>query len=430
MASCHFGSRSRVSKIFCPPSPPCCLLSMAGLTDLTTGFKAILTRANVPSEFMGWLKSKRLYQPMDLYLLALDEARIDEKIINACKPDVRDVTEPAVEVSIRKAWLYCKDSVKDPKSEEKKEFDVNECTTLDAAWEAKYAIKLTTRERVGKQLMKRLYNIAHCHPPDFDIILLEQITLYSMSQTSVQQVKIATDGSMLAQQQVACAVTTAHGVIDRITALLYSYAYVSSDLDGWCKLDDSRECVQEIWSKMQHSERHQAPVSFYNDAYIATCQTWQSQIVTCQGTLSSAMQNKASWVAFWDYNCPGCPQCPGWRNGKGGKGAAALAIDSTNRQNRRALQNAVYKTMERYNRSRASSGDNGGKYGGKSGGKWTAGVSDKETRKWIFDKGVNDAHKGKGNWHKGKGDSGKGDWNRGDAGKGKGKDKRREKGWY
>ena len=64
-----------------------------------------------------------------------------------------------------------------------------------------------------------------------------------------------------------------------------------------------------------------------------------------------------------------------------------------------------------------------GKSSGKAGG-------DKGTRKWMFDKGVNDAHKGKGDWHKGKGDSGKGDWNRGDAGKGKGKDKRREKGWY
>ena len=61
---------------------------------------------------------------------------------------------------------------------------------------------------------------------------------------------------------------------------------------------------------MQHSEKHQAPVSFYNDAYLATCQVWQTDIVTCGGTLSSAMKNKASWVAFWDYQCPGCPQCP------------------------------------------------------------------------------------------------------------------------
>ena len=82
-----------------------------------------------------------------------------------------NVVEPAVEVSIRKAWLYCKDSVKDPKAEEKKEFDPNECTTLDAAWDYKYSIKLTTRERVGKHLMKRLHSIAHSHPPDFDIVL-------------------------------------------------------------------------------------------------------------------------------------------------------------------------------------------------------------------------------------------------------------------
>ena len=103
---------------------------MAPLTDLAKGFKAILARAGTPDEFENWLKAKKLWHPIDLYLLAIDETRIDEKIIKVCKSDVRDVAEPAVEVSIRKAWLYCKGSVKDPKSDEKKEFDPNECTTL------------------------------------------------------------------------------------------------------------------------------------------------------------------------------------------------------------------------------------------------------------------------------------------------------------
>ena len=99
---------------------------MAPLTDLTKGFKAILTRAGTPPEFEDWLKAKKLWHPIDLYLLAVDEARIDEKVIKLCKTTVTSVAEPHVEVAIRKAWLYCKDSVKDPKAEEKKEFDPNE----------------------------------------------------------------------------------------------------------------------------------------------------------------------------------------------------------------------------------------------------------------------------------------------------------------
>ena len=63
---------------------------------------------------------------------------------------------------------------------------------------------------------------------------------------------------------------------------------------------------------MKYAERHHAPVWFYNDAYVATCQAWQTQIVTGGSTLSMAMKNKASWVAFWVYPCPGCPECPGW----------------------------------------------------------------------------------------------------------------------
>ena len=425
MAVCHFGSRTRVahfvrskSEKFCPPSPPCRV--MAPLTDLTKGFKAILARAGTPDDFEKWLKSKKLWHPMDLYLLAVDETRIDTKIIQVCKSAVANTAEPAVEVSIRKAWLYCKDSVKDPKADEKKEFDPNECTTLDAAWESKYSLKLTTRERVGKSLLKKLHCIAHSQPPDFEIIMLEQISLYSMCSTSVQQVKVTGDGSMFAQQQVVSAVTTAHSVIDRITALLYSFAYVAADLDDWCLLDDARECVQEIWAKMQHSEKHQAPVSFYNDAYIATCQVWQTHIVTCGGTLSTAMQNKAGWVPFWDYRCQGCPQCPGWKRGKGGKGAAFQAVESSNRQQRRALQDAVFKTMERFGRTQGFGAGKGGKSGGKSGGKndWTKGKGKKETRKPFFDKSKGSGSKGKG----------KNDWWVAD--KDWGKDKKKGKGWY
>ena len=71
--------------------------------------------------------------------------------------------------------------------------------------------------------------------------------MYSMSSALIRQVKVAGDGSMHAQQQMVVAVTTAHCVIDRITALLYSFAYVSADTGNWCLLDDARECVQEIW---------------------------------------------------------------------------------------------------------------------------------------------------------------------------------------
>ena len=320
-----------------------------------------------------------------------------------------------MEVAVKKAWHYCKESVTDPRSAERKEFDPSEYNSLDAAWYQKYQIALTTRERVGKPLMKRLHTIAHSQPPDFDIVLLEQITMYSMSSSSVQQIKVAGDGSVCAQQQLVAAVTTAHCVIDRITALLYSFAYVSADLPDWCLLDDARDAVQEIWAKMQHSERHQAPVSFYNDAYVASYQVWQTHIVTSGGTLTTALRSKGSWIAYWDYQCPGCPQCPGWKVGKVTRGMASQAVEPSNRQQRRALQDAVYKTMERFGHSRYPSTGKGSKYGGKSGGKFGG---KKGARKQMYDKPQMEWGKGKG-----KGTSGKGDWN-----KGKGKGRRAT--WY
>ena len=81
---------------------------MPPLDDLTKGFKAILARAGTPDEFKTWLKAKKLWHPIDLYLLAVDETRIEEKIIKICQDTVPNIKEPSVEVSIRKAWMYCK----------------------------------------------------------------------------------------------------------------------------------------------------------------------------------------------------------------------------------------------------------------------------------------------------------------------------------
>ena len=48
-----------------------------------------------------------------------------------------------------------------------------------------------------------------------------------------------------------------YDVTDRITALLYSFAYVAADTPERCVLAVARECVQEFWSKMQYSEKYQ-----------------------------------------------------------------------------------------------------------------------------------------------------------------------------
>ena len=73
---------------------------MAPLTDLTKHFKAILVRAGTPADFEAWLKAKKLWHPEDLYLLAVDETRIEDKILKVCKTSgaVANIAEPAVEV--------------------------------------------------------------------------------------------------------------------------------------------------------------------------------------------------------------------------------------------------------------------------------------------------------------------------------------------
>jgi len=236
----------------------------------------------------------------------------------------------------------------------------SEAGTLAAAWDGRYGVKLSTSERVGRQLMRRLYNMAHSEPPDFEIVLLEQITVYSSCPKSVQQVVKGGDNQLMMQAMQVDAVTSAHVAIDRIRALLFSFAYASCDLPEWCDFDQARSACEEIWKRIQIAESHNAPMSFYNDAYLASSQVWQTQIVVCGGTLSSALQNTASWIMFWTYNCPGCPMC--WKNGRSGS-MAGQAVEKSTRESQRMVQNAVWKTMQRYNKNSGGKG-----FGGKGNG--------------------------------------------------------------
>ncbi len=81
-----------------------------------------------------------------------------------------------------------------------------------------------------------------------------------------------TDDRLLMQAQQVEAVTSAHAAIDRIRALLYSFAYVACNLANWCGFDTVRSACEEIWLRMQAAEKHSAPMSFYNDAYLASAQ--------------------------------------------------------------------------------------------------------------------------------------------------------------
>ena len=248
-------------------------------------------------------------------------------------------------------------------------------------------------------------------PIEFEIVLLEQITLMSTAPKTVDQlVKIADGGIGLQAQQVQ-ATTSAFDVLDKIKAFLFSFSYASCATPDWCKFSQVRMAYEEISVKVQAAERHSAPLSFYSDAYLASSQVWQQRIVMEKESFTKALTDTGAWLYFWTYQCPGCVVCvPGLRKGKG-KGvpqAAGNSIEFSNRQMRKQAQNQMWNTLMRFNE-----GAKGGKAGnGGAKGAYQNTIQWQVQKQQAWKQGGKDDYRGKG------------------EGKGKGKGKGKGGKWY
>ena len=394
------------------PSRACLSFSaMADADPMSRALSSIIERAHAPEEFKKWCIKKKLVAPMDIALLACDEKEVRGSLLEACKPEVPSIVEPHVDVSVRKVWIFARDAMKkkDTVGQEDAELDITESQDLDTAWFGMYKVRLTTRERVSRKMMRRLYDMVNSEPPEFEVIWLEQIILYAENAKQIQQVVKQANNSLTVQGQNVLSVTTADMAWEKIKALLLSFAYVSTGRSGWCSYDVARTTIDELWVRVQEAARHSAPMSFYNDAWVATSQVWQTHVVVSRGTLSEAMERTSSWSQFWSYRCPGCPVCSPKGRGKSNFQLAGQSLDGTTRSSRRGMQELLYKTMSRFQRN-TGGGYAGGKKGGKK-GSWSRPVMQPQ-----WNKNSKGFGKDGGKGAKGKNKGSKGGWKNGARG--------------
>ena len=189
---CHFGSR----QAFCLPSLAtlACLIADCKMTltktrvaptDITKGFKSVLLRASTEDKFANFLKDSKLWNPQDVVLLCnSDESWIEKKLLNPYKTylgkNVAEDLAPDVEVSIRRAWRYCKEMLSE-NNDDVDAIDPVEAQSIDQCWGHIYGVKLTPDERVGPSLMKKLHTMVHKCPVEFEIVTLEQVTISSVT---------------------------------------------------------------------------------------------------------------------------------------------------------------------------------------------------------------------------------------------------------
>ena len=189
-------------------------------SDITKGFKSILLRASTEQNFAKFFKDAKLWNPQDVVLFCnCDEWMIEKKLLNLYKiffsKDVSDDLAPDVEVSIRRAWRYCKDMLNE-NNDEANGIDPGEAQSIDQCWGQIYGVKLTPDERVGPALMKKLHTMCHKCPVEFEIVTLEQVTIYSVTTKQVDQLVRDKNNGVQVQQNALSAVKSARCVIDRV----------------------------------------------------------------------------------------------------------------------------------------------------------------------------------------------------------------------
>ncbi len=76
---------------------------------------------------------------------------------------------------------------------------------------------------------------------------------------------------------------------------------MSTSKPDWCPFDTARSAVENIGVAMEEAERHNARWTFYNDAYLATCQVWQAKVVVFKGIHADALNMISAWMQCWMY---------------------------------------------------------------------------------------------------------------------------------
>lgn len=92
-----------------------CLLVLFDMSDqLSKALMTAFSQSGVPKEFEDWCVEKKLLTCMGIALLAVDEKYVANKIVQACKAKVSNVSDSCIEVSICKAWWFCREALEHP----------------------------------------------------------------------------------------------------------------------------------------------------------------------------------------------------------------------------------------------------------------------------------------------------------------------------
>ena len=87
-------------------------------------------------------------------------------------------------------------------------------------------------------------------PIEFEITLLENISLLCTSTKNVQQVVTTGSNALTLATQQVHNTTSAFDVVDKVRAYLFSLSYVSCATPEWCKFSVVRTAVEDIGVKI------------------------------------------------------------------------------------------------------------------------------------------------------------------------------------
>ena len=313
--------------------------------------------------FIAWCDHQNLSNITRFAMRASNEEAVEKAYVEACNTYKTGTIETAGDVgAIKWIWKQCRNIMDKSDGtdviDDTKPMGTTKDTALQSKWFARHHFHFTARHLLNLNLTNKLYKCATCQPPQFCIILPDDIKLRA-SITRKEASTVTTEpGKPITVGSASLDPCTSHTVFfKRIVAMFNTWAYVciEAPLPTGTGSPPLWFCYQDVRNFVDHFEElffrrfkgQRPPLEYMFKAYLKMMNIILDQVNTFGLSLGAVLKDRASWEPVWHEWDPPAP-----RDNQGGGGSKSRAAADIEGGTPTTLQldDSIEKHMLKYHR--------------------------------------------------------------------------------